>query len=442
MTRPSSTGARSAIVIAATAFVLAGCATNRSLMPTPVLYTGENARPLFTESPIDSSRPPLDLLFITDRAPAEQTDGVPYTASRSRSMAFGSTMIEFGEDVSWDVLVKESTAAQRVTPLQLELGPTKELGRFPAIPYEVAVAPDGIRRAPAVVGAYEKAKQQLEAEIARRLAIAPRKEVVLYVHGYHSTFESAALTMGELCHFLGRDFVCGIFSWPAGGWRGTMFGYDFDRESAEYAVEDLLKVIRIIGRTPGVDRIHLIAHSRGTDTLASALSELSVEAYAHQSSLDREFHIGNVVLIAPDLDGDVALSKIFKVFSDPDLPFGGKADPGAVIPPSPGLRVTLYVSPDDKALAMSSWLSGSIVRLGRLDTTMFSVDQIEAIASLRAVDIIQVRETTDLIDHRYFISDPRVSADFIAMLRYGLRPNEPGRPLEHIVGPFWGVPKH
>ena len=34
----------------------------------------------------------LDLLFITDRAPAEQADGLPYTAARSRSMAFGSAM--------------------------------------------------------------------------------------------------------------------------------------------------------------------------------------------------------------------------------------------------------------------------------------------------------------------------------------------------------------
>ena len=92
----------------------------------------------------------------------------------------------------------------------------------------------------------------LQAEIARRLATARRKEVVLFVHGYHTSFESAALTMGELCHFLGRDFVCGIFTWPAGGRRGTLFGYDFDRESAEYAVEDLVKVIRIIARTPGV----------------------------------------------------------------------------------------------------------------------------------------------------------------------------------------------
>ena len=122
------------------------------------------------------------------------------------------------------------------------------------------------------------------------------------------------------------------------------------------------------------------------------------------------------------------------------MPFGGKADPGAVIPPSPGLRVTLYVSPDDKALATASWLFGSIARLGRIDATMFSADQIEAIASLRAVDIIEVRGTTDFFGHSYFVSNPQVSADIIAMLRYGLRPNEPGRPLEQIAGPFWRVP--
>jgi esterase/lipase superfamily enzyme len=431
---------RSAIVIVAIAFDLAGCATNHAMMPTPVLYTGDNARPLFTESPIDGRRPSLDLLFITDRAPAEQAGDLPYTAGRSRSMGFGSAMIEFGEGVSWDVLVNESTATQRVDPVQLRLGSTTELGRFPAIPYEVTVAPDGIRRVPAVVEAYEKAKRQLQAEIARRIAIARHKEVVLYVHGYNSSFESAALTMGELCHFLGRDFVCGIFTWPAGGRRGILFGYNFDRESAEYAVEDLVKAIRIVARTPGVERIHLIAHSRGTDTLASALAALSVEAHTLQSSLDREFHIGNVVLVAPDIDGDVALTKIFKVFSDPDLPFGGKPDPGAVIPPSPGLRVTLYVSPDDKALATASWLFGSIARLGRVDATAFSADQIEAIASLRAVDIIQVRGRTDFFGHSYLVSNPQVSADIIALLRYGLRPNEPGRPLEQIAGPFWRVP--
>jgi esterase/lipase superfamily enzyme len=130
------------------------------------------------------------------------------------------------------------------------------------------------------------------------------------------------------------------------------------------------------------------------------------------------------------------------VFSDPELPFGGKADPGALIPPAPGLRVTLYVSPDDKALATASWLMGSIARLGRIDTTMLNAEQIAAIASLGAVDIIQVRGRTDFFGHSYLASNPRVSADMIAMLRYDLRPNEPGRTLEHVTGPFWGVASH
>jgi len=427
-------------MLAATlAIGLPGCATH-PMMPTPTLYTGTNARPLFTDLPIDSRRPPLDLLFITDRAPAERSDDLPYTAGRSRSMAFGSTIVEFGEHVSWDTLARESALAERTIPMNLKLGPTTELGRFPAIPYEVAVAPDGIRRLPSTVEAYEKTKQQLQAEIVRRLAVARRKEVVLFVHGYHNTFESAALTMGELCHFLGRDFVCVIFSWPAGGQRGVDFGYEVDRESAEYAVQDLLKTIRIIAGTPGLERLHLLAHSRGTDTLATALAQLSAEAYMLRSSPTGELHIGNVVLIAPDIDGDVALTKIFKVFSDPDLPFGGRPDPSAIIPPSPGLNVTLYVSTDDKALATASWLFGSIVRLGRIDTKMLTPDQINAIDLLHVVDIIEVQGTTDFFGHGYYTSNPRASADIIALLRYGLRPNEVGRPLEHVTGPFWRVP--
>ena len=429
-------------VMLALALVLTGCATSHVMMPTPALYTGPHARTLFTDVPVDNRPPSLDLLFLTDRAPAQEADGLRYTAARSRSVAFGSATIEFGEKITWDTLIAKSITAQRGDRLHLKLGSTTELGRFPPIPYEVAVLPDGIRRARAVVEAYEKAKEQLQADIARRLALARRKEVVLFVHGYNSSFEHAALTMSELCHFLGRDFVCGIFTWPAGGRSGSLFGYDVDRESSEYAIEDLVKLIRIVGRTSGVERVHLIAHSRGTDTLASALAQLSAEAYMLRSSPEREFHIGKVVLIAPDLDGDVAVTKIFKVFSDPDLPFGGSAVSNALIPPAPGLRVTLYVSPDDKAIATAGWLFGSIARLGRIDPTMFTPEQIEAIGMLGVVDIVEVRGTTDFFGHRYFVSNPQVSADIIAMLRYDLRPNEPGRPLDHVAGPFWRVPAH
>jgi esterase/lipase superfamily enzyme len=220
----------------------------------------------------------------------------------------------------------------------------------------------------------------------------------------------------------------------------VLFGYEVDRESSEYAVEDLRKTIRIIATTPGVQRIHLLGHSRGTDTLATALSELSAEAYMLRRSFGLYFNLGNVVLIAPDIDADVAVSKIFKVLSDPDLPFGGTPEPGAVLEPSPNFKITIYVSADDQALATSGWLLGSIARLGRIDAAMLTSRQLEKISAFGAADVIQVPGTTDFFGHSYFVSNPAVSADIIAMLRYGLRPNEAGRPLEHVAGPFWRIP--
>jgi esterase/lipase superfamily enzyme len=268
----------------------------------------------------------------------------------------------------------------------------------------------------------------------------PRKEVVLFVHGFNNTFSEAALTMGEMCHFLGREFVCAIFTWPAGGTRGILFGYNEDYESSVFAAEHLRKAIRAIAGTPGLERVHLLAHSRGTDLLATTLAALGAEAYMQQTTLPRRFKIGNVVLMAPDIDADVAVAKILAVQSDPDLPHGMAPNPGAVFESTPGFRVTAYVSPDDRALAASSWLFGSLLRFGRVEASMMTPQQIEQMRRVGLVDIIQISGTTDVFGHGYFRSNPRVSADLIATLRYGLRPNEPGRPLEEVRRPFWRIP--
>jgi len=429
------------LIPAITAFALAGCATTHQLMPTPALYAGPQARPLFTGAHAEVRTPPLDLLFVTDRAPAKGEEAPePYTAERSRSMAFGTTTILFGEGVTWDDLARQSALSERTAPLELKLGPTRELGRFPRIPYQTTATAAGPSRSPAVVDAHYAASRGLQDEVARRLALSSRKEVVLYVHGYHNTFGDAAMTMGELCHFLGREFVCGIFTWPAGGKRGILAGYNVDYESGVFATEHLRKAIRIIAATPGVQRIHLLAHSRGTDVLVTALADLNYEAYTQQSSLARRYKVGNVVLMAPDIDADVFVAKLFKALSDPDVPYGPAPDPRMVIERAPGFHFTIYVSPDDKALAASSWLFGSLARLGRFDTAMLTAEQLEQLRLVGIFDVIQVRGTTDWFGHSYFTSNPRVSADLIAMLRYGLRPNEPGRPLEEIEKPFWRVP--
>ncbi len=70
---------------------------------------------------------------------------------------------------------------------------------------------------------------------------------------------------------------------------------------------------------------------------------------------------------------------------------------------------------------------------------MLTPEQIELVTGLGFLDVIQIRGTTDLFGHGYFVSNPRASADLIAMLRYGLKPNEPGRPLVEVKRPFWRV---
>ena len=92
------------------------------------------------------------------------------------------------------------------------------------------------------------------------------------------------------------------------------------------------------------------------------------------------------MLVAPDLDIDVAVTKIFKVFSDPDRGWRTRArhDHSAV---NGSQSLTMYVSQDDKALATSGWLFGSIARLGR--RRRCHADQIELIGNLDAVNIIE-----------------------------------------------------
>ena len=91
--------------------VQSGCATY-SMMPTPTLYIGERARPLFTVIDADRRTPPLDLLYVTDRVRATNPENTqPYTSGRARHLAFGSTVVEFGQGISWDALVAQSLSA-------------------------------------------------------------------------------------------------------------------------------------------------------------------------------------------------------------------------------------------------------------------------------------------------------------------------------------------
>ena len=89
-----------------------------------------------------------------------------------------------------------------------------------------------------------------------------------------------------------------------------MFGYFADRESGEFTIFHLKEFVRLIASSPEVERIHILAHSRGTDVTTTALRELVIEARAAGKNPRESLRIANLVLAAPDIDFDVVRQRL------------------------------------------------------------------------------------------------------------------------------------
>ena len=185
--------------------LLAGC--QRVLVPTPNLYVHAAEDP-FAEVPSELQTTAADLLYVTDREPVDDArGGVRYGYGRSMSMAFGSCVVEIGPDATWDELVEASRSSKRSVSLPLALGRIEEIGRFPATPPPLEIV-DGEELPSA---AYEQEREAaigaFHRELERRLAASRSKRVVIFVHGFKTTFQDAAFRLAELWHFLGREGV-------------------------------------------------------------------------------------------------------------------------------------------------------------------------------------------------------------------------------------------
>ncbi|MEM7221705.1 MAG: alpha/beta hydrolase [Pseudomonadota bacterium] len=411
-------------VVLASALVLAGCAESRPLMPTPNLYTDQETA-LFVDLPEEYTSPLVELIYVTDRAPETDENGnLYYGFRRSNSVAVGTTVVNLGGEATWEELVEASRTHSRFGEFELDLVSIDEFARLPPTPIPYKVVDGEVVEDPEVIAELTEKVDLLQTEIDRRLALTPRKDAYIYVHGYHNTFEDAAFALGELWHFFGREGLPIVYTWPA-GYPGV-FGYTYDRESSEFTVYHLKQLIRWIAEQPGIENIHLIAHSRGTDVAVSAFRELVI--WARGAGLDprEHFKIKNFILAAPDLDLQVISQRV-----------GAERLALAVD------QATLYSSPDDEAIGIAELLFAS--PRGRLGT--LSIDRLtdEEINRMKAhssrVTVVNFTGESTGYGHSYFRDNPAVSSDLVLKVRYGLKPGDPGRPLEHIGLNFWRVPE-
>jgi hypothetical protein len=98
--------ARCSILLVLSLVALAGCSSKTYLMPTPNAYTHPGWNP-FAAVPPALQGDEVSVLYVTDRVPEKQTpDRWEYGYERSRSAAFGETVVRIGDGLSWDDLVQ------------------------------------------------------------------------------------------------------------------------------------------------------------------------------------------------------------------------------------------------------------------------------------------------------------------------------------------------
>jgi esterase/lipase superfamily enzyme len=417
--RPAVPSPRILTVIVLCAAV-AGCGAP-TLVATPNLYADSDEDPFAGVAPVHRT-PRTTILYATDRGrEAAKDGGLHYGYQRSHSLAVGRCTVQIGPDgLSWEQLVAESRARHRTMELPLAVTAVEELVRYPEEPIDLMEIDGVLVDDPREVEARSHAIRAVADLLAARLREVPSKEVFLYVHGYNNTFDFAALRMAQLWHFLGRQGVPVLYSWPAGH-PGMLRGYAYDRESGDFTAFHLRQLLEGIAACPGVEKLHIVAHSRGTDILMTALREINLEYVGAGRSIRRELRLGNVILAAADLGWDVSLQRI-------------AADRLHVLPE----RFTVYLSHEDKALGLVNWLLGSVRRLGDLTVGDLTRKEQRQLQEMGDFNLIDVRSESDFLGHGYFISDPAVLSDLILVLLYDRDPGvDNGRPLTPTEGGFW-----
>jgi esterase/lipase superfamily enzyme len=412
------------------ALLLGGCATERVLMPTPNVYASGLEQPFADTLDGELRTAQVEILYATDRSPETRPDGrLDYGIGRSFSLAIGRATVAIGGDASWEQLAEDASTGVRERTLFLEIPSVIEVERTPEWPLPYTIV-DGLPVVDAnVQQELQKVADEMKEHLQKRLARLQRKEILLYVHGVANTFDEALYTTAELWHYLGREFVPVAYTWPAGH-SGPLRGYTYDRESSEFTVFHFKRFLDWLSRQPEVEGIHIISHSRGTDVVTTGIRELLIEGRARGEPLRERYKLRNVVMAAPDINLSIMLMRTASEF------FGAGIE-----------RLTMYTSPNDKAIGIAEFLFGGGLRLGQADFENTRKVLRGRTPTERAEDaggLMTLVEYTGqhggAFGHNYFRTNPAVSSDLVLTVRYGRNPGaENGRPLIHDKGLFWRI---
>lgn len=204
-----------------------------------------------------------------------------------------------------------------------------------------------------------------------------KHQVIIFVHGFNNTYADAVFRFAQIVHDSGTDAAPILFTWPS---RGRVFDYLYDKESANYSRRALEDLILQAVKSPDVSDVTILAHSMGGWLAAEALRGVAMR----EKSIPAK--VKNVVLASPDIDIDVFRRQFTEM---------GPKRPHFVI----------LTSTRDKALEMSSWLSGGVSRVGGSDLRPYAplLDEL----GVSVIDTSAVA-TNDPLGHNAFADSPEI----------------------------------
>ncbi|MGX1790754.1 alpha/beta hydrolase [Bosea sp. NPDC055332] len=217
------------------------------------------------------------------------------------------------------------------------------------------------------------------ARLHDRVSRVPKRRVMVFVHGFNNRFEDAVYRFAQIVHDSGADVVPVLFTWPS---RGSLFAYGYDRESATYSRNALEALLQGLARDPAVGEVSLLAHSMGNWVALESLTQMAVRNRGIPSK------IANVMLASPDVDADVFRTQIAEMT--------GRRP-----------KFTLFVSQDDRALAVSRRVWGGKDRLGAVDPDVEPYKSEFEADKITVLNLTKLR-TGDKLNHGKFAESPEV----------------------------------
>lgn len=397
-----------------------GATTTLTLATPPNLYTLATGEPYPAANvPKGLRRTLTEILYVTDRNPVVGADGAldGYGTERSRSMSFGVSLVEYGDLKSWADLVAQTQAGDGQALTKLDPVYMEEFARFPETPLPFGGSGGRLRATADVAQIYEERSRVMRTELGARLRNHGLNRVLVYIHGFNNSFDDGVGTLANIWHYSGRRSLPVAYSWPAG--NDGLLAYFRDAEAGDFSVFHVKEFLRTLASVPEVDRIDIVAHSRGTAVMTDALRELIIEARAKGQDPSVALKTGILVLAAADLDVGVAQQRLVaERFAD-----GFE-------------QINIYANPDDRALNLSR-IIGNVGRLGSVDTSVGEGSDFGQLVEENKVNVIVVEEPERGLGHAYFRENPAVMSDMVLALRTRKLPGTAYRPLDRVSDNVW-----